>query len=247
MSWLQDRHYDKAPIREAIIDIQIDRTVPLNLADLEILGNRVPGYSERRDLFLRQVTGQFSTGQPTATIKQDQVGYQFIGEDGKQIAAFRLNGFAFSRLAPYQTWEQFRDEAKKLWALYRQLAGSASVKRVGVRYVNQLDLPVNLRDFRDFIRTYPEISSDLSQQLASFFMQVQIPQTDIGAMLILNTAIVPPPGPNVVSVVLDIDVSKEGLKSSSDEEVWNTMEILRIRKNLIFEGCITNTTRELIS
>ena len=247
MSWLQNRHYDKAPIREAIINIQIDQTVPLNLADLEIAGDRVPGYSERRNLFQGQVIGQFSTGQPTATIKQDQVGYQFIGGEGKQIAGFRLDGFTFSRLAPYQTWEQFRDEAKRLWALYRQVVGSAPVTRVGVRYVNQLDLPVNLRDFRDYIRSYPEISSDLPQQLASFFMQVQIPQTDIGAMLILNTAIVPPLGPNVVSVVLDIDVNKAGLESPSDEEIWNTMEMLRVRKNLIFEGCITNTTRELIS
>jgi uncharacterized protein (TIGR04255 family) len=248
MSWLLERHYDKAPIREAIIEIQIDQTVPLNLADLEILSDRVPGYSERRNLLRGQLTGQLSPGQqPTATIKQDQIGYQFIGGEGKHIAGFRLDGFAFSRLAPYQTWEQLRDEAKKLWALYRQLVGSASVTRVGLRYVNQLDLPIPLRDFRDYIRSYPEISSDLPQQLASFFMQVQIPQIDIGAMLILNTAIVPPPGPNVVSVVLDIDVIKDGLKSSSDEEAWNTMEMLRIRKNLIFEGCITNTTRELIS
>src|SRR5712691_4601288 len=92
MSWLQDRHYDKAPIREAIIDIQIDQTVPLNLADLEFLGDRVPGYSERRNLLRGQLTGQFSGGQPTATIKQDQIGYQFIGGEGKHIAGFRLDG-----------------------------------------------------------------------------------------------------------------------------------------------------------
>ena len=52
-----------------------------------------------------------------------------------------------------------------------------------------------MRDFRDFIRSYPEISSDLPQQLAGFFMQVQIPQEDLGAMLILNEAMVPPAGP----------------------------------------------------
>ena len=78
-------------------------------------------------------------------------------------------------------------------------------------------------------------------------MQVQIPQEDLGTTAILNEAMVPPSGPNVASVVLDIDVFRHGLKLESDDDVWSTMEVLRLRKNLIFEGCITNNTRELIS
>jgi uncharacterized protein (TIGR04255 family) len=160
---------------------------------------------------------------------------------------FRVNGFTFSRLAPYQTWEQFRNEAAELWSSYRAIVGPLPIVRVGLRYVNQLDLPADLRDFRDFIRSYPEISSDLPQQLAGFFMQVQIPQQELGAMLILNESMVPPPRPDIVSVVLDIDVFKQGLELESDRDLWSTMETLRLRKNLVFEGCITNNTRELIS
>lgn len=133
-----------------------------------------------------------------------------------------------------------------LWGAYRQVVGALPVVRVGLRYVNQLDLPLPIRDFRDFIRLYPEVSSDLPQMLAGFFLQVQIPQED-GAMLILNEAMVPPSGPDVASVVLDIDVFKQGIKIESDDEIWNVLEALRLRKNLIFEGCITNTMRELIS
>jgi uncharacterized protein (TIGR04255 family) len=58
---------------------------------------------------------------------------------------------------------------------------------------------------------------------------------------------VPPPAENLVSVVLDIDVSKMGLELSTDDEVWNMLELFRLQKNLVFEGCITNNTRELIS
>jgi uncharacterized protein (TIGR04255 family) len=246
--WVRDRHYDKAPIKEAIIDIQIEGSPSLTLAKFENL-NAVPpqGYEERQKLMVGQLRGQLERGQLTATANQDQLGYAFIGGEKKHVVQFRVNGFTFSRLAPYQTWEQLRDEAKMLWKSYRQIVGALPVVRVGLRYVNQLDLPMPVRDFRDFIRSYPEISSDLTQQLAGFFMQIQIPQDDIGAMLILNEAMVPPSGPNVVSVVLDIDVFKQGLKLESDDEVWNTMEALRLRKNLVFEGCITNNTRELIS
>jgi uncharacterized protein (TIGR04255 family) len=248
MSWLKDRHYDKAPIREAIIDIQIENSPALTLASFENDKIAPPqGYTERQTLMVGEVRGQVERGVLTASAKQDQTGYAFVGGEGKHIAQFRVNGFTFSRLAPYKTWRQLRDEARTLWASYRRVVGALPVVRVGLRYVNQLDIPMPLRDFRDFIRSYPEISSDLPQLLAGFFMQVQIPQEDLGAMLILNEAIVPPSSPNHVSVVLDIDVFKQGLKLELDADVWNTLEELRLRKNLIFEGCITNNTRELIS
>jgi uncharacterized protein (TIGR04255 family) len=248
MSWLRDRHYDKAPIKEAIIDIQIENSPSLTLANFEKVEISPPrGYAERQKVMVGQLRGQLEEGILTATAKQDQMGYAFVGGEGKHVVQFRVNGFTFSRLAPYQTWQQLRSEAKTLWESYRQIVGALPVVRVGLRYVNQLDLPMPMRDLRDFIRLYPEVSADLTQQLAGFFLQVQIPQEDLGAMLILSEATVPPSGPDVASVVLDIDVFKQGLKLESDDEVWNALEALRLRKNLIFEGCITNNARELIS
>jgi uncharacterized protein (TIGR04255 family) len=247
MSWLKDRHYDKAPIKEAIIDIQVE-SPSLSLANFEKVDISLPkGYAERRKVMMGQLRGQLEGGVLTATAKQDDMGYAFVGGEGKHVVQFKVNGFAFSRLAPYQTWKQLRNEAKTLWESYRQIVGALPVVRIGLRYVNQLDLPLPIRDFRDFTRLYPEISSDLPQLLAGFFLQVQIPQEDLGAMLILNEAMVPPSSPDVASVVLDIDVFKQGLKLESDDEIWNVLEALRLRKNLIFEGCITNNTRELIS
>jgi uncharacterized protein (TIGR04255 family) len=247
MSWLQGRHYENAPIREAIIDIQIDGAASIKLSALEKIDLRTQGYPERRNMVTGHFHGQLQAGEFTATAKQDQSGYQFIGAEGKQLAGFRLDGFAFSRLAPYETWDSFRKEAWRLWEFYREATGPSAITRVGVRFVNQLDLPADLRDFRDYIRTYPELSSDLDQRLAGFFMQVQIPQPDIGAMLLLNQAMVPPPNPQTVSIILDIDIVKQGLKVLSNDEVWDIMEVLRVRKNLVFEACITNMTRELIS
>lgn len=245
MSWLLNRHYDRAPIKEAIVDIQIERPPSLTLASLE---GAPPGYGQRQMLMMGQVRIPLGAGQVTPTAKQDQMGYRFVSGDGKHVAQFRVDGFTFSRLAPYQTWQQLQSEAKLLWEAYRRwIVGQLTVVRVGLRYVNQLDLPLPVRDFRDFIRSYPEISSDLPQQLAGFFMQLQVPQEDIDAMLVINEAMVPPPSPGLVSIVLDIDVFRQGLKLESSDDVWDVLEVLRLRKNLVFEGCITNNARELIS
>jgi hypothetical protein len=116
MSWLKDRHYDKAPIKEAIIDIQIENSPALTLANFEKVEISPPqGYAERQKVMMGQLRGQLEGGILTATAKQDQIGHAFVGSEGKHVVQFRVNGFTFSRLAPYQTWEQLRNEAKSLW------------------------------------------------------------------------------------------------------------------------------------
>lgn len=246
MFWLKNRHYDKAPIKEAVIDIQIDGASSRSVT--VFAGASLPsGYVPRQTIVKGLLRGQLTSGRLSAEGKQDEIGYVFVGGDGKHVAQFKTDGFTFSRLAPYLTWEQLRDEARTLERIYTQLVGPHRVIRIGLRYVNQIDMPNPVRDFRDFVRVYPEISSDLPQLLSGFFMQAQIPQTDIDAMLVISEAMVPPPNEAHVSLILDIDVFRQGNVAKSGDEVWEVLEVLRLRKNLVFEGCITNNTRELIS
>jgi len=115
MSWLKDRHYDKAPIKEAIIDIQIE-SASLTLANFDKVEVSPPrGYAERQKVTIGHIRGRLEGGILTATANQDELGYAFVGGEGKHHVQFRLNGFTFSRLAPYQTWEQLRSETKTLW------------------------------------------------------------------------------------------------------------------------------------
>ena len=60
-------------------------------------------------------------------------------------------------------------------------------------------------------------------------------------------AMVPPPQVGVVSVVLDIEVSRQNNPPQTDTEIWSYFEKLRERKNQVFEASITDAARELIS
>ena len=76
-------------------------------------------------------------------------------------------------------------------------------------------------------------------------MQLQFPQVDLGGFLILTQAAVPPPSPDMNSVILDLDVFKDGVEIVSDDEVWGLLETLRNRKNEFFEGSLTDKARAL--
>ncbi len=238
--------YENAPIKEALIDIRVDLPASATLRTLEDLhrsvGESYPG--KKRSIYLE---GQFSAGEGDqfgTSTKQKQIGYQFSSADGRQIFHPRLDGFTYSRLRPYGNWVELRDEARRLWDIYRSAVRPLKITRVAVRYVNQIDIPLAVLDYKDYFRTSPEVSPDLPQAISGFFMQIQFPQSDFGGVLILTQAAVPPPSSDTNSVILDLDVFKEGI-AASDDEAWSLLETLRIRKNEFFEGCITDKARAL--
>ena len=85
----------------------------------------------------------------------------------------------------------------------------------------------------------------MAHDISGFFSQLQIPQPDISAMLVLHEAIVPPPTTEVVSILLDIDLFKSTNLPETDGEMWDLFDTLRIRKNEIFDACITDATKRL--
>jgi uncharacterized protein (TIGR04255 family) len=238
-------NYQKAPITEALIDLRVELSSQIEPSILRQIQDSVssiyPGCEALIDLEQQIQAGSGVT----ATASQTHIGYRFLSGDRKHIFQARLDGFTFSRLAPYGEWKIFRDEARCLWELYRAIAKPKTINRVAVRYINLLNLPLPLNDFRDYLRTVPEVSPDLPQGLRDYFMQLQIPQEDLEGMLLLNEAIIPSSADNVVSVLLDIDLFCNVNFSSDEDRCWSLLEKLRLRKNEVFEACITDKAREL--
>jgi uncharacterized protein (TIGR04255 family) len=237
--------YEKAPITEALIDIRVELSPSVTVEDLRTLHGHVShDYPKKEDRYL--VQGQFSIGTESgATTKQQHIGFAFRSEDGKKILQSRLDGFTFSRLAPYGTWSELRDESQRLWALYCDVVKPLKVVRVAVRYINQINIPSERADYKDYFRTTPEVSPDLQQDISSFFMQLHFPQIDFGGMLILTQSTTSPTVPGTIPVILDLDAFRLDPNGIAWEEIWNLLEVLRYRKNQFFEGSITERTRTL--
>lgn len=236
--------YEHAPITEALIDIRIE-PASVTLQAIEALRSQVSDLYPRREkraLF----TGEFIAGDAVgATAKRVDAGFAFISGDGRQVFQARFDGFTFSRLRPYVNWPQLRDEAKRLWTIYREVANPPRISRVAVRYINQINIPSAKVDYKEYFLTAPEVSPSLPQGLSNFFMQLEFPQPDFEGMLVLRQGAAPPPVPDTVSVILDLDVFKQMEHESTENEIWNLLEVLRNRKNEFFEGSLTDKARHL--
>lgn len=246
---LTNRGYTKAPITEAVIDVRVE--LPATTAIVDLMNSHsgeelaYPVVEQISSMMGQMTFNPQETPAPQMSASAQPMGYMFRGTDGKQAYQARIDGFTLSRFAPYLGWDNFCAEAQRLWNIYRIVAQPSKIVRVAVRYINRIDIPLPIDDFGDYFKTVPQVASDLPQGLSGYFMQLTIPINEIKSIAIINEAIIQPARPEVVSIVLDIDVFRVFDLPVDEPEIWAIFEDLHTAKNNAFEACITDKAREL--
>jgi len=181
------------------------------------------------------------------TILQSAVGHRLTNAGNSRVAQLRQDGFAYSHLAPYSKWSPFRSEAREIWSRFRALCPDSKLTRCALRFINRIDIPSEKVELEDYFQLYPQVPKSLPQQdVIGETLSLQMPQNDIGCMANVVQALVPPGKPGHVSILLDVDIFRLQIEDWDDDAAWSYLEKMRVRKNEIFEGCITDRTRELI-
>lgn len=243
---MKNSTYPKAPIKEAIIDIRVSPQPEPQLEMLRNLGSNLAiAFPSMSELKVLQGVIQLQNLEPYANVSGQVNGYLLQSTDSNQLLQLRLDGFCFILLEPYSDWQSFRDLASGYWRQYKNELQIHRPIRLGLRYINRIDIPLPMRDLRDYLRTFPEVSTDLDQLLSGYFMQLNMPVPKLNASTTITQAIVAPPNPEYASVMLDIDTARTLEIPTESEEIWTIFEELRIQKNKVFEASITNKTREL--
>ena len=236
----------KAPITEALIDIRVKLPPELDVKNIDSIYESIKKeYPEKQEQRISQVRFELKAGEDLLKPVNSKIhGYRYISSDKKQILQARLDGFTFSRLHPYIKWEELRNEAHRLWLLYKDITCPDSITRVALRYINNLNIPLPIRDFDDYLTAPPIVPEGLPQGVSSFLTRVVIHEPSIGANAIITQALEQVVG-EVAPVILDIDVFKLRPEGIEEKDAWDTLEKLRHFKNKIFFKSITNKLKEM--
>jgi uncharacterized protein (TIGR04255 family) len=244
------RHLSKAPITEALVDI---RAFPPSDFDPQALlvvkgrlADRYPIAQERKgtEALLKLKAGM----QPTTTARDLGLQGVFVkSADEKRIVQFRVDGFTFNRLKPYTSWEEILPEALNLWDLYVDLVKPGGVTRVAVRYINHIVLPPPPGDIEEFIVTGPQLPSEVPQVFSAFSTRVLL--NNDGMNLRANVRQKLEIGIETTSptLLLDIDAYRSGALSGSRDSLQAVLTELRLYKNQIFFGSITDKLAEALT
>ena len=133
-----------------------------------------------------------------------------------------------------------RSQARELWSHYKTIARPITVKRLSLRYINRIEVPLPLKDFNEYILINPQIATDLPQALSNFFMRLEIPFPEKDALaVIIVTLDGGPLKPQIMPLILDIDVVRDVKFSDDLEVIWGDLEVLRDIKNECFFKALT--------
>lgn len=239
-------HFAKAPVQEALLDIQVVVPPDLDSLDFKLFGqgleDRFPDRKERLQFVQNlQLAGDQQQPPPIRSIE----GYLFTStKDGKIVQA-RRDGFTFNKLRPYSKWDDFSAEGRELWQRFVEFAHPAAVKRLGLRYINRIEIPENLADLRDLCLLFPDVPMGVPQAWSEFFQRFATIRED-GSPSIVTLAIDIPTPPNQPAIILDIDVVCHLQNSEvAVNAIWPHFERMRVLKNEIFDASLTSRAKDM--
>ena len=239
------RHLNNAPITEAVIDFRVKPRPDLRPDQFEALKprlmDRFPKVELRR---AGRVTFELLPGgaQPPRVDDLGMQGVNFRSADDKLIAQFRGDGFTLNRLEPYTSWDELFPVACDLWQAYVSVAMPELVTRIAVRYINHITLPDGLIDLDKYLRAAPQIPKELPQGLAEFMTRMTMPEPDLQCAAHV-TQVFPALGPtSKFGVVLDIDAFSDVTLEPASPVITEILGRLRLYKNRIFFGLLTEET-----
>lgn len=244
-------HLSKAPIVEAVIDIQ---TKPLNPIDGDIINRLKLGHEEIKSEYPnaeQKIFREISVkGGPKADVAINDLveGFFFRSSDGLRIVQYRRNGFTYSQLKNYKDFEKLSSEANRLWKNYLKCSGEVMVTRLAVRFINKIEIPFPIQNPGDFIteiRRPQTLPSEFSL-IRSFSDQALTFDSMSGTSVNLVRFMQEPQrDATQADVIIDIDVFRQvsDIPKESDK-IWEIISSFRDVKNRVFFNSVGNKTIE---
>jgi len=244
---MSDQPYKKPPITEAVIEIRFAEA--LDAPELEKAARHMASVYSRQEPvknvdFTLGVPQGF--GQTTALINE-QYGRRMSSDDLTEILLLWPLSFSVAQLAPYPGWGIFFDRYSRDWKIWKKATQYRRIVRVGVRFINRIDVPFadnGVIEESEYLNVYPALPASLGP-VAGYGVQAQLPMRDIGCNLIINSAAVPSPLIGHNSFLLDFDIYMEESPPQNDENVYELLNQIRVKKNQVFEACVTDRAKEI--
>jgi uncharacterized protein (TIGR04255 family) len=240
----------RAPIVEAVIEIRARATKTLEETSLRTtIEPKLAGYGFLDSLREYQGEVKFEDGKLSSQRVEDigWKGVRFRSSDEKHIAQFNRDGFVFSRLEPYLTWENLESEGKRLWNIYQDLAQPIEIQRLGLRFINRIKLPPGELLFEDYIQPAPSSPQGLDLPFHGFMHKdtLAVPGHPYAINVIrtiqqLNSGV-----DGGVALILDIDVFTTQSFDLGDAVLERRLLEMRWLKNKVFFGSITEKALEM--
>ena len=238
------------PIREAVIEIKFDTEEECSIDQIfNVSKSEFLDYDEIEKVYNKSLTIDFSDENTKGSTNNLLVGYIFKNTSNNSYLQIKKGSLITGQLSPYSNWNNFYKNFEFNWIKFSELFKVNIISRIGVRYINELNLPLS-KDFNfdDYIKIMPKIPDGLPDTLCKYFSQIMIPCESDFTFLRINQNLEGIKNNNSVSIILDIDAYYENQFEYLDfNKISRKLDELRKFKNRAFFNSITAKTENIFN
>jgi len=239
------RRYKNPPVVEALCEFRFQPGVPWDLAIPGLVYEKIrENFPKRRQAKTFEViveAGLAGVEQKFLTTER----MQFLREDERALIQVDRDLLAVNHLKPYPTWQEFLLLIRRGFEAYCEAAGPEGIQRIGLRYINRIEIPGQRIELEDYFEFRPFIGPQLLQDFGPFIVGIQVPYEGSRDILRLQLANASAETPNTVAVMLDLDYFLARPGEVSLDNVFEWVDVAHNRVEEAFEACITERLRQM--
>lgn len=234
--------YPNAPIIEAVVEFRFENSIDeheiKNISSN--LSRFLPDEESKPDVDI-----QIDLNLKDHKINQTSVVIR-SSSDQTRLAVIRPNSLICSVKAPYKNFEDFENHISDVWESSYRVTGFRKIVRVGMRYINRIDLLMDdgKVEYEDYLNLKINLPNEL-ELITSYDINFafEIPEIKSGARIHSN--VVKDIVINHASFFLDIDIGRLVDVPQKRAEIFALLREFRSHKNRLFETFITDKARAL--
>jgi uncharacterized protein (TIGR04255 family) len=238
--------YNNPPIIEAVCEFRFgtdtkwDMTIPgIMYGEIQ---KEFPHVEQRtlQDINLPEDTSGKGTRINTITLAR------FLSEDKKRLIQVGPRILSINQLKPYGTWPEFKSLIEYALNTLSQKVVLNSVQRIGLRYVNRIEIPEKTVNIEDYFKFRPFLGERLhGYPYTSFMVGCIFPlygDRDTCKVELTNGV---PETSDASAFMLDIDYSLIKPQDIAANQSLEWVESAHGKVEDFFEGCISDSLRDL--
>ncbi|MGH6857011.1 MAG: TIGR04255 family protein [Methylocella sp.] len=241
------KQYKNPPIEEAVCeftfasasaDQQFDFTLPGRLKMHHLMAE----YSgQPRTQNVRTIAANDPS---TVAVQTVLLRVQLPTPDGRHLISIGRNTLAITVLRPYEGWTNFKPRIEQALNAFLEIVSSSSVVRIGVKYVNRIEVPRADANATEVLTGAPAQDKISQTRLGNFTQFAEFVRRD-GIKVLVTQATLQPSAPNTTEYLLDIDTIWDHKALGDRTEIVATAERLHDIEGAAFESLITEQARRL--
>ena len=248
------RRYKNPPIQEALCELRFvptsdwDTTIP---AKLQVaLGGEYSAISREQKAV--HVKLSVKDGQPAnLSYEQGVAKIQLMSERRNRVLGIGPNVVSIHMLRPYQDpddielggWEEFRPRIMAALEAYARVVGESSIGRVGVRYINRIQIPGQSVEIEEYLKCAHMKVDGLPEDYLNFLGRVEYIYDDSTRLVVSHGLL--SASASGVECLLDLNAIRDVEPSVDPDQALKIADVLHERAGSAFEAVVTDQARKI--